>query len=285
MAVPRPTAKTRRPRPGLTAKEALWGGLALLLVPVYVNAIVVWRWLEASLSDAVLAAVPLLLVLALAVILWLRHRPRLTVRPRHAAVWLSVACLLAATVWLLVDSRFPAKRVHLFEYALLALIVRQFFHQRLEEPVRTIAGVLIAGILGLHDELLQGLHAGRYFSPMDVAVNVISAGAGGALAYAFHGTAADEPCAHVVKRADWTVMAASLVGLAGFVYCLAVAGAVRSNAVGLGLPLLGLVAWFSLSRGDPIGEGGPRFVATVVGLSTAAIAAPIIAILFDLPFA
>jgi len=284
MAVAPPTPETRRPFVALTTGEVFWGGLSLLLVAGYVNTAIVWRWLEAGLPSAALAAIPLLLALSLAATLSFGRWRLAKLHPARVAGWVLVACLLAGAAWAMTDSRFPAKRVHIFEYALLALVARQFFRERLTDPMRTIAGSLVAGILGLHDELLQGLHPGRYFAPTDVAVNALSACAGGALAYAFHDSAGATPT-RALRPRQWAVIGLSLIGLAGFIYYLAAVGAALPGVLGLGLPLLGLFAWLLLSRGDSIDEGGPRFVAVAMVLSAAAVAAPSIAILFDLPFA
>ena len=215
VAAARPAENPHRTRRSLTAGEMLWGGLSLLLVAVYVNTVVIWRWLEAGLPGAVSSAIPLLLALGLAAMLSYGRWRLVKLCPARAGGWALMACLLAGVAWALTDPQFPAKRVHLFEYALLAVVARQFFRERLTEPMRTIAGSLVAGILGLHDELLQGLHPGRYFAPTDVAVNALSACAGGALAYAFHGSAGETPT-RAMRPRQWAVIGLSLVGLAGF---------------------------------------------------------------------
>lgn len=278
-----PISETQRPAVLLTRGEVAWGGLALLAVPVYVNAVVIWRWLEANLPAPVLGAIPLILALGLAAALYLGHGPRVKLRPAHATTWLLAALVLAGVAWALTDPRFPAKRVHIFEYALLAVVARQFFRERLADPMAIGAGAVAAAILGVHDELLQGLHPGRFFAPVDIMVNAVSACAGGAMILALRGPTNAMSGSGFEPR-HWLVLVASFVGLAGFIYCLA-GDLVWRNALSLGLPLLGLGVWLLVSRDGSSQDGVARFVAVIMGLSATAAAAPSVSKILDLPFA
>ncbi len=267
-----------------TRGEVFWAVVSLCLVAAYVNTVVVWNWLEASLNTALLSAVPLILALILAAVLVFGRRRSPRMGLLHVMAWVTVAAVCAAFAWLLIDPDFPAKRVHLFEYALLAVVVRQFFRARLAEPMASVAGVVVAAVLGVHDELLQGLHPGRFFSPLDVIVNSLSACAGGALAYAFHPSRTSRPRSRI-QPTQWLIIAVSAVMLMAFLHILATFGVGSNLAPSLLLPLSGLLLWFAFARREPLTDGRARFVFITVSLSAAAAISPSLAMLFDVPFA
>ena len=64
---------------------------------------------------------------------------------------------------MLTDPQFPAKRIHVAEYIAVAWLVYRGLGGRLGAPRRAAAAALIASLLGVHDELIQGLHPRRTF--------------------------------------------------------------------------------------------------------------------------
>ena len=271
-------------RRALKRSEIFWAIVSLCLVAAYVNMVVVWRWLEASTNAAVASAIPLVLALSLAGLLAVGHRRPPVLKPLRILVLVLTAAALAVLAWLLIDARFPAKRVHLFEYALLAVVVRQFFRARMAEPLATVAGVVVASLLGAHDELLQGLHPGRFFSPIDVLVNSLSAGAGGALAHAFQPPGCRTDVSPLAVK-HWVIVSVAVIALTAFLQILSSVGIDALSIPSLILPSLGLLVWLAIARGDPLNEGRARFVVIAAGLCAAAAVAPSVAILLDLPFA
>ena len=91
----------------------------------------------------------------------------------------------AATFGLmLTDPQFPAKRIHVAEYIAVAWLVYRGLGGRLGAPRRAAAAVLIASLLGVHDELIQGLHPRRTFGVLDIITNGFGATAGALAALA-----------------------------------------------------------------------------------------------------
>lgn len=93
---------------------------------------------------------------------------------------LAAAILVLGAGLLLADPAFPAKRVHVPEYALLALILRRALAPALSGLPQTILAAILAALGGVHDEMIQGLLPDRTFGLADIAVNGCGA-AGGAL--------------------------------------------------------------------------------------------------------
>lgn len=160
--------------------------LAVLLTVAYVQTFAVWRWLGTVLSGRVAGSLPFVLtgvVLAAAVGVGFVMRRR-TIKVQWGVVLLGVA--LAVASLFLSDPRFPAKRIHIVEYGLLAIVVRHAFSYRLGGVSLLWAGVFVTALLGCHEELLQGLHPLRTFGPDDIGRNVAAALAGGLIGHGLH---------------------------------------------------------------------------------------------------
>lgn len=150
----------------------------LVLVPVYVNLFGVWQLLNSNLgSRATTLLPPLLTALLLGAILAFRRR-----RGADDVSWPVVGWGLGICVAALLvpDPAFPAKRIHVAEYCLLAGIARYAMSFRLQGTQLFWSSLLFAGVLGCHDEFLQGLHPDRTYGLRDMLVNLLGA-AGGAL--------------------------------------------------------------------------------------------------------
>ena len=157
--------------------------LAMFLTVAYVETFALWRWLGTLVSPAVASAVPFVatgLVLAAAVGMGLIIRRR-NIRVQWGVVLLGVA--IAVVSLFLSDPRFPAKRIHIVEYGVLAIVVRHAFSYRLDGTPLLWATVVVTVLLGCHEELLQGLHPLRTFGPGDIARNAAAALAGGLIGH------------------------------------------------------------------------------------------------------
>ena len=157
--------------------------LALVLTVAYVETFAVWRWLSAVMSASAASAVPfvvtgLVLVAAVGVGLVLRRR---AVAIRWRIVLLGV--VIAVVSLFLSDPQFPAKRIHIVQYGVLALVVRHAFSGRLGGARLLWVSVGVTALLGCHEELLQGLHPLRTFGPGDIGRNVVAALAGGLIGH------------------------------------------------------------------------------------------------------
>ncbi len=160
--------------------------LAMFLTVAYVETFALWRWLGSLLSSREASAVPFVvtgLVLAAAVGMGFVLRRR-KMRVQWGVVLLGVA--IAVVSLFLSDPRFPAKRIHIVEYGLLAIVVRHAFSYRLDGARLLWASVVVTALLGCHEELLQGLHPLRTFGPADFARNAVAAVAGGLIGHGLH---------------------------------------------------------------------------------------------------
>jgi VanZ family protein len=257
-----------------TRAEAAWAALAVALIAAYGGAFAPWLWLTEHVPAATLKLLPPGLALLLFVIVILRLAPHFRDRARVTGAWLVAAVLLALAGLLLADPAFPAKRVHVFQYALLALVVRQGLAGRLGGAPLVAMSALVAALLGVHDELVQGIRPERYFGLSDILVNSVSAISGACLGAAL--SQPDDGRDGVALRA-WLAIGLALVGLAALIIGLTQ----TSMPLWAWLPApLCLAAWLMLV---PPGRRWPA--ALPVWLACGAVVEPAIAHLAGLPFA
>ncbi|NLH49600.1 MAG: VanZ family protein [Myxococcales bacterium] len=105
--------------------------------------------------------------------LWLRRRVR------AVRVYLSLAIaagLLAAIAVLL--SPMPIERIHLAEYLVIGMLSWRALRGHWTDRDRLLTAALLVFNIGLGDELLQGLLAGRFYDTRDVLVNAAAGGLG-----------------------------------------------------------------------------------------------------------
>jgi hypothetical protein len=152
---------------------AAWHALAALLVLVFAHTFELWRWLVATLGPSGAAAIPIGLALALA-----GGFAAILVK-RGAVDWrlLALAAALAGIGLLTTDPQFPAKRIHVPQYALLAALLR------LTLPdcagwTRTLGAAFLATLYGVHDEFVQGLMPTRGYGTADMLTNALGAFSG-----------------------------------------------------------------------------------------------------------
>ncbi len=157
--------------------------LALAMVPVFVETFQIWQWLSGELGTNTAAIIPpaaLVLVLTAfgARAIWLHRRGgSVGILALLAGAALAGACLA------LTDPQFPAKRIHVVEYILLSLVVRKALSFGLEGMALAAYSAVITLVLGVHDEMIQGLHPDRTFGLMDITVNGVSGVAGALMAH------------------------------------------------------------------------------------------------------
>ena len=153
---------------------------AALLVVLYVNTFEIWGMLVGFLGGERAGLVPFAALLgALGCLPWLvRGRGRIGLRPGA----LIAAAALIAFGLLIADPAFPAKRIHVPQYLLLALVLRRALSDHVGGGALTGTAVLFTLLFGIHDEMLQGLHPNRTYGLRDMAVNGVSGAAGALLA-------------------------------------------------------------------------------------------------------
>jgi hypothetical protein len=153
--------------------------LAALLVVAYLNTFELWAVLVQSIGPAQAALVPFAtLGIGLGLAGWwtVRHRGTLRLSPTLLFAGLTLAVLGLA----LTDPDFPAKRIHVPQYLLLALVLRRALSDHVGGAVLTAVTILVTLVFGVHDEMLQGLHPSRTYGLRDMLVNAVS-GASGAM--------------------------------------------------------------------------------------------------------
>ena len=152
-----------------------------------------------------------------------------------------------------------------------------------------VVSIVTAGLLGVHDEMLQGLHPERRFGVTDILVNALSAAAGACMA-----TAAARPVGMVAiqapaaaNRALILSVTASLAGVAILIVVLnsdPMGAATHATVPALLAPFAGLACWVALTRTGAL-RHLTAFVAVVIALSALTVVPPLAALLFDIPFA
>ena len=157
-----------------------------LVVVAFVHFFGLYQLISERLGKEFIAVSPFLLPILLLAALFLARRttsrqwPPLKRRP----VLLGLCCCFVALA--LPDPEIAVKRIHVVEYLLLSLYVRYTLSFRLAGIPLLIFSCLLAGLYGVHDELLQGLHPSRTYGLRDMLVNAVAA-LGGCLLW--HGLA------------------------------------------------------------------------------------------------
>ncbi len=192
------TAQMRAPRQGAGWPYFL-GAYALVLL--YLQTFDLWVALQAGFGD-IAAFAPFMA--AAAVVAAFAIRAGFAKPALRASSWALVfAGMAMAGIGLAVaDPLFPAKRIHVPQYILLALVVRAGLSRELSGWKLTLMGALLATLYGSHDELLQGLHPKRTYGMPDMQVNALGALAGSLMAHGLRlldrGAAAAGPPSSVI---------------------------------------------------------------------------------------
>ena len=91
---------------------------------------------------------------------------------------LLAGAVLTVAILALPDAQFPAKRIHVAEYLVMAVLVRHALCEAVSGRALATLGVLITTLYGIHDEMLQGLAPDRSFGLRDILVDALSGLAG-----------------------------------------------------------------------------------------------------------
>lgn len=257
---------------------------ALVLVAVYIGAFDAWRSLVNRLGEGRADALPIVLIVlaslgAVTLALLVQRRGR-EVRPRA----LAGGIVLAVAALFLSDPAFPAKRIHVLEYAVLALVVGRALSADVRGRALLWATALATAVLGSHDELIQGLLADRTFGLRDFAIDAIAAVAGVAVGHGlglFPAEAAGaearldaaERFALALLVAGWLALTMAMPGLLG-----------TSMPLWPVVPLAaGGVAW-AIACTDAPATGVRRALATLAVLMLATAVEPVLAHAIPLDF-
>jgi hypothetical protein len=234
---------------------------AFALLLAYVNAFSLWQILARSLGRVGAELLPLILLAAAAGAIGGRI---VMLRRRGIAVrlWFCLgAGALAALAACLVDPLFPAKRIHVAEYMVLAWVVDRMFRRELTGVGLLAATALMTAALGSHDELIQGLYPGRTYGLRDVVVNAVSGLAGALLIHGFAPARepGGPPARWKLSRSEWLAVGALIAGWGALLLALS---ALRGGPVPLWplLPLFAGAVACAIAIDRPQGVTGGRSV-------------------------
>ncbi len=160
--------------------------LCLALVPIYVNMFPIWKYLSTLFGEDIFIYLPLVflvLFIVCTLVIWVKAGKRTV--PINK-VNLALGILFCCVGLLISDPEFPVKRVHVVEYAFLCLVARYAMSHFLHGLPLLFFSVIFAGLLGIHDEFLQGLHPYRTFGLRDMGVNLLGSFGGGLIWHSLH---------------------------------------------------------------------------------------------------
>ena len=160
---------------------------AVLLVIVYINMFPAVRYIVEHWGTAPVLVLPILVTVAVLIVLfWLFTRTgrKPQAQPGIALLGIGTAICLAALI--IPDPQAPVKRIHVIEYMALSLLIRYTMSVRLQGTALLVFSIFFSSLLGVHDELLQGLHPLRTYGTRDILVNALGSTGGGLIWQGFN---------------------------------------------------------------------------------------------------
>jgi len=153
----------------IQSRAVLWGLIVLytLLIP---NAIYVYRFIEARFGLVFAGKIPLLVVTLLGI-------GYVVYMVRSKLGWKKVLYLIPCAVIALAIFKLegnPNKHIHIPEYILMAWLVYAALSKDYRGKGMLILVFILASMLGVVDELEQGIHPGRTYGWTDMLVNTSS---------------------------------------------------------------------------------------------------------------
>jgi len=119
--------------------------------------------------------------------------------PRRLGSYLAFLMIVAAMVYCLSHIPIPAKRFHFLEYAPLAVLIFDAVRHHSKDRYAYVWAMFLVTLVGLGDEILQGIVPNRYFGVNEVVTNASA----GLFALVFIGFVMGEenyPLPHPLKR-------------------------------------------------------------------------------------
>ena len=126
-------------------------------------------------------AIASLIALALLIFMWLRL-------PRTPSTYATAGIISLLIYYAMSIEYIPANRIHFFQYCPLAILGLEALRFRVPDRNVYLWTFLLVSLIGVGDELLQGLLPDRHFDTKDVVLNSLA----GLLALAFVGFAVRE---------------------------------------------------------------------------------------------
>jgi len=161
--------------------------LCVVLIMIFVNMFPVVRYVVLQYGTLPVLIFPLLITIAaLLIILIFYFRRKHQGHTTATSIFIFVGLLICLAALAVPDPAAPVKRIHVIEYMLLSLAVRYTMSFRLQHLSLLIFSILFSTLLGIHDELLQGLHPLRTYGLRDIVVNTVGAIGGSCIWHGFN---------------------------------------------------------------------------------------------------
>ncbi len=148
-------------------------------------------WLGKSTVSQGIYAIAGLTALVLLVFAWLRL-------PRTPSAYATLGIIGLLTYYAMSLEYIPANRIHFFQYCPLTILGLEALRFRVRDRNVYLWTFLLVGLIGVGDELVQGMLPDRHFDTKDVVLNALA----GLLALAFVGFAVREENYPWGKRGD-----------------------------------------------------------------------------------
>ena len=172
--------------PGTHRRLIIGYPISILLVLIYLNMFPVVKYIVQHWGTMPVLVLPILVtVIALVVIFSLFLKTMQSTQPRARIVPIIIGIAICLAALAVPDPQAPVKRIHVIEYMLLSLLIRYIMSVRLQGIELLIFSILFASLLGIHDELLQGLHPLRTYGIRDIIVNALGSAGGGLIWHGF----------------------------------------------------------------------------------------------------
>jgi VanZ family protein len=156
-------------------RASAWLWVILFTIVIYATlpvAPVAWRVFARRVGNGAEIIVITSLLLTAGGVLWLSLRRagpiaagRIALLGAVGAVYLAIIAMVELT---------PAEKLHFLYYGLLAVLVYRALRLDLGGGSLLVLTVIVVAVIGLGDEVLQGIIPRRYFEWKDVALNAVS---------------------------------------------------------------------------------------------------------------
>lgn len=158
-------------------ERRLWGWALAAVVAIYSTLGLAATLAQTLQSEWLIGAV---FVAGFALILAMILTQGLKTRPRGVEIGVALGVV---AVYLLVIVRLalpPAERTHLIEYGVVGVLIYEALAERAgngrSAPLPPLLAILITGLLGVGDEVIQGILPNRFFETTDILVNIMAGG-------------------------------------------------------------------------------------------------------------
>jgi len=261
-------------------------GSGFAIVYGYVNTFALWRAFGQAFGEGLRDALPWIMVAIIVLglagfLVWQRAGAKISWR------LLAIAVLAAVIGLSITDPAFPAKRIHVPQYFMLAIVVWFALPGRMRTPMTPVFVLVAVALYGVHDEFMQGFHPNRTFGLRDMAVNLCGATSGTFALLAF----ATDPGRRVTKPGQEafpvTAMFAMLAAVSGVMLLAWAATGYRNDLVPywVVLPCLAGAFWLALLL-EQVSEPGDRLsLCGIVAICCVFLVYPVLANVPHLDFA